>query len=126
MKIAIVTDDKENIAMHFGRALGFMIYEIEDNKIINKEYRENTFTGHVRGEHNHENNEHQSSTHSRILNALNDCSVVISRGMGRRIYDDLKSANIEAYITDKIKLNDAINAYIEGELKDNNYKACEH
>jgi len=125
MKIAIVTDDKEHIAMHFGRALGFMIYEIKDNKIINTEYRSNTFTGHVLGEHNH-NNTHENTTHSRIINALNDCSVIISRGMGRRIYEDLKNANIEAYITEESKIENALNSYINGQLNNNEYKACEH
>ena len=41
MKIAIASDDKKIISHHFGRALGFMIFELNDEKVMNREYREN-------------------------------------------------------------------------------------
>jgi len=68
MKIAIPTEDKINISGHFGRTKGFLIFEINDNKIINSEYRDNDFTGHAQGmhhdhgHHDHGDN-HQQHTH---------------------------------------------------------------
>ena len=35
MKIAIASDDKTTISHHFGRALGFVVFEIDKDKIIN-------------------------------------------------------------------------------------------
>ncbi len=46
--------------------------------------------------------------------------------MGRRIYDDLRGANIQSVITDQVTVNGALQAYIEGTLKDNPDQGCEH
>jgi predicted Fe-Mo cluster-binding NifX family protein len=35
---------------------------------------------------------------------LSDCKAVISHGMGRRIYDDLKGAGIKALVTDETEV----------------------
>ena len=63
MKIAIVSDDGKTISAHFGRSRGFVIFEIEDSKVKNQEYRENTFTGHARGL---EGKEHAFDRHAPI------------------------------------------------------------
>ena len=131
MKIAIPSDNKEQISALFGRTRGFMIYEIENNEILSSEYRDNTFTGHVRGEHHdhsHDNSEnnHQQHTHSRILNALYDCEVVIAGGMGRRLLDDLSNANIKVFITRETNINNALSAYIKDSLDHNESSCCDH
>ncbi len=49
MKIAIPSDDQVHIAGHFGRTRGFLIYDVNGNKINEKVYVENNFTRHVQG-----------------------------------------------------------------------------
>ncbi|MEO0114767.1 MAG: NifB/NifX family molybdenum-iron cluster-binding protein [candidate division WOR-3 bacterium] len=115
MKIAIASDDEKVIAPHFGKTKGFVIFEVEDNAIKNREYRLNTFTGHARGL---EGAGHSFDRHTPILNALKDCKVVIAHGMGRRIYDDLKTIGIEVFVTDKTDVQKALDAYLCGELRD--------
>lgn len=95
--MAIASDDGKIIASHFGRTRGFVLLEIDGSSVGNQEYRPNTYTGHARGL---EGAEHGLDRHAPILNALAGCQVVISHGMGRRIYEDLKQANIEVFITD--------------------------
>ncbi len=124
MKIGIASDDRKSIAQHFGRTLGFVIAEIEDGKILSEEYRENNFSMHMQqGEQQHGAHGH---SHSAILDALADCDVVLARGMGRRIYDDLRGANIQSVITDQITVDGAFQAFIAGNLKDNPEQGCEH
>lgn len=123
MRVAIASDDERTIANHFGRTRGFMIYEIEDGTIKNQHYRINDFTGHARGL---EHSGHHIDRHGPILNALNDCQAVISRGMGRRIYEDLQNAGIETFIVDEIETNAAIRLYLENSLQDNPDKGCDH
>ncbi|RKZ29636.1 iron-molybdenum cofactor biosynthesis protein [bacterium] len=123
MKVAIVTDDKKTIASHFGRAAGFVIYEIENTEIINEEYRPNTFTGHARGM---EDAGHRLDPHGPVLAALADCDVVISHGMGRRIYNDLKSANVEVFITEETNIANALDSFIKGSLVDRPELGCDH
>lgn len=123
MRIAIASDDEQTIANHFGRTRGFMIYETEDGVIKNQYYRNNDFTGHARGL---EHASHHIDRHGPILNALNDCHAVISRGMGRRIYEDLQNAGIETFIVEEIETDSAIRLYLQNNLRDNPDKGCDH
>jgi predicted Fe-Mo cluster-binding NifX family protein len=123
MKIAIASDDQQTIASHFGRTRGFLIYNIDQNKVINREYRINDFTGHARGM---EGADHSMDRHSPILAALHGCQAVIARGMGRRIYDDLQSAGIEAFIVNEENADQALQLYLQNVLQDNPDKGCEH
>ena len=125
MKVGIASNDKLSIAQHFGRTKGFVIAEIEDGKVQSKDYRINDFTHHSQqGGHEHQSGHGHS--HGSILKALKDCRVVIARGMGKRIYDDLRSAQIESCITDIPEVDRALTAYISGTLVDNPGKGCTH
>jgi predicted Fe-Mo cluster-binding NifX family protein len=122
-RIAIASDDESTIASHFGRTKGFVIYDVTKENIAKQEYRPNTLTGHARGL---ENKGHMFDRHGPILNVLNDCTVVISHGMGRRIYADLKSAGIDVYVTAEIDVRKAVELYISGDLTDEPERSCSH
>jgi len=121
MKIAIASDDERTISSHFGQTRGFVVVEVEGKEVKNREYRPNTFTGHARGL---ESAGHEIDRHGPILSALSDCKAVISHGMGRRIYDDLKGAGIEAFVTDETEVQKALDLYINGELIDRPERSC--
>ena len=123
MKIAIASDDGERISSHFGRTKGFVIYEVEGKEIKRREYRSNTFTGHAIGL---EGAGHELDRHTPILNALKDCKVVISHGMGRRIYDDLKEIGIEVFVTEETDVSRALHLYLNGKLVDRPEIGCSH
>ena len=123
MNIAIASDDGINIASHLGKTRGFIIFNIQNDRIWNQWYRKNTFTGHARGLSGYG---HQIDRHSPILEALKDCNVVISKGMGRRIYDDLKQAGIEVFITEEHNAKNAAERYIKNELIDRPELGCDH
>jgi predicted Fe-Mo cluster-binding NifX family protein len=123
MKIAIASDDGKIIASHFGRTRGFVIAEIEDKELVKSEYRENTFSGHARGL---EGADCGIDRHRPILEALKDCQVVISHGMGRRIYDDLKNVKIDVYVTEETEVKRAIELFLKAELIDRPDLSCEH
>jgi predicted Fe-Mo cluster-binding NifX family protein len=123
MNIAIASDDGINIASHLGKTKGFVIFKVQDERIWEECYRENTFTGHARGL---SGQEHGIDRHGPILEALQDCKVVISHGMGRRIYDDLQQAGIEVFITDEMNAKDAAELYISNKLIDRPELGCNH
>lgn len=122
-RIAIASNDGENISAHFGRTRGFVVYDVDDGTITTHEFRSNTFTGHARGL---EGAGHQHDRHGPILAALDDCSVVISRGMGRRIFDDLQHNGIEVFVTDEGTVEKALQLYLEGNLIDRPEQRCNH
>jgi predicted Fe-Mo cluster-binding NifX family protein len=123
MKIAIVSDDEKTIASHFGQAQGFLVFEVDAGEVKHREYRLNTFTGHARGL---EGADCGADRHGPIIAALKDCATVISHGMGRRIYDDLRQAGIEAIITDETDAEQALQLFIKGGLKDRPELSCQH
>lgn len=123
-KIAVPSDDQVNVSGHTGRCRFVMIYTISPDKILSKESIDNTFTGHALGECADEGQTPRHlpgeghHSHSALLNALTGCSVLISRGFGRRLRDDLEAAGINAYITDEDGTADEIVAkYVAGDLR---------
>jgi predicted Fe-Mo cluster-binding NifX family protein len=123
VKIAIASDDGKVISSHFGQTKGFVIYELEGKDVKNREYRANTFAGHARGL---EGAGHGVDRHGPILTALSDCKVVISHGLGRRIYNDLKNDGIEVFVTDETDVQRAFDLYVQGKLTDHPERSCSH
>lgn len=123
MKIAIASDDGKTISSHFGKTKGFVIFEVEGKKVKNEEYRPNTLTGHAKGL---EGMTHQIDKHVSILNALKDCKTVISGGMGKRIYSELKKAGMEVFVTEETDVKNALELYLKGELIDRPELGCPH
>jgi len=131
MKIAIPSDEGTFLSQHFGRTLGFAVFEVDQNKIVSQEYRKNDFTGHALGhhdQHQHQGSEHQDHaqhSHHRILKALEDCEVVIAGGMGRRLLDDLTGAGKKIYITTEPEVSKVIELFLEDALHSDK-GACGH
>ncbi len=123
MKIAIASDEGKIISSHFGQTRGFVVFDVEGKDVKSREYRPNTFTGHARGL---EGTGHEIDRHGPIISALSDCKAVISHGMGRRVYDDLKGAGIEALVTDETEVQKALGLYLTGALIDRPERGCSH
>ena len=106
-----------------------MVYEVIEGRVESSTYRENTFSAHrMRLEqpgHDHQHGEHNHS-HSAIVAGLSDCQMIISRGMGRRLYDDFQTAGIKPVITDVEDVNEAVMAYLSDKLVDHPEKGCQH
>jgi predicted Fe-Mo cluster-binding NifX family protein len=129
MKIAVASDNRINIANHFGRTLGFLIYTIDNNEIKDRVYIENDFTGHAQGQHHDHDHDHSHGphhSHHGIMEALKECGVVISRGMGRRLLDDFEEVGKKVYITWTENADDAVKQYLEGVLGHDPEKSCQH
>ena len=78
MKIALATGNYRNVVGHPGKCKGFIVFEIEDEKIINKEERENSFQhGHDHScnhEHSHDHShDHSQQGHGNLGNQLRKC-----------------------------------------------------
>jgi predicted Fe-Mo cluster-binding NifX family protein len=108
MKIAIASDNKKTISHHFGRALGFVVFDIQNGKVVNRDYRENI--GKSSGECG-------GCDHSAMIKNVKDCEIVISYGMGQRIYVDLVNSNITPIVTEEKTVNEALNQFLKKQLK---------
>ncbi|MEA3477967.1 MAG: NifB/NifX family molybdenum-iron cluster-binding protein [Bacteroidota bacterium] len=121
MKIAFVSDGDNMIASHFGMSKGFEIFDVEDGQVIAQNFIENPFSGNAQGMHQQERRhgqEHAAQRHAGILEALKDCKVVISHGMGKGAYRHLKEAGKEVFVTRETEIDKALELYIQGKLVD--------
>jgi predicted Fe-Mo cluster-binding NifX family protein len=125
-KIAIATNDQLRVTGHIGRCRSFMVYEIDGEKIINKELRENSFTNHRRGDEHQQHGENGGHNHNHLIEGLKDCHYLISSGGGWRVVEDLKQHNIITLFTDIEMIEDAVNKFINGELKNETNLVCDH
>ena len=108
MKIAIASDDKKTISHHFGKALGFVVFEIKNNKVIKQEYKENIGKN---------NGECGSCDHQAMIDNIKDCEIVISYGMGQRIYDDLTKNKIKPIVTEEQNVESALEQFLKNDLR---------
>ncbi len=118
MKIAVASDDGTNVAQHTGRCAGFVIYEIEGEKVSLREYRSNGFTAHAlgqcTGDHSHESGSHHS--HGPLVHALADCRALVTRGLGPRLIADLAACGVEPYVCLAETANEAADQFAKGTL----------
>lgn len=119
--VAVPSDDHVTIATHFGRARGFIVYdtsgEIEEvgyRKTLHDEEHE---CGCGSGE--------RASRHETVLDALDGCGVVIARGMGAQMYDDLHACGIEVVLTDCSLADRAVEELVAGSLPLRSSFECE-
>jgi predicted Fe-Mo cluster-binding NifX family protein len=124
MKIAAISDDGKSISMHFGRAPLYVVVEVQDGTVVNREVRSkvghHTFGDqpheeHVGGAHGYDaSSQHK---HSQMAANIADCQVLLAGGMGYGAYDSLKDYGIEPIITDIRDVDQAVRAYLNGSIR---------
>jgi predicted Fe-Mo cluster-binding NifX family protein len=127
MKIALITDDGQTISQHFGRAPYYLVVTLEDGKEVQREMREklghNHFASSEQGEHHHSSDQHgfdpaSHNRHTGMAQAISDCQVIICGGMGAGAYESMRQLNIQPVVTQLRGVDEAIQAYVVGNLKD--------
>ncbi len=131
MKIAVVTEDGKTISAHFGRAPYYVVLMVEDGRVTGREQREKPAHGHGHHEHQGQGGMVQlheggsgtgsaggSETHGAMVAPIEDCQVLIGRGMGYPAYESIQAAGIQPIITDVREIDEAVQQYLKGELAD--------
>lgn len=119
MKVAIASDDGKNISAQFEKTTGFIIFLIDKDKTIyQKDFIANSSVSSAKDNTLQAKN---SALESRLtlLTSLDNCDVVISRGIGFNAYTDLLNSEIEVYLTKVLSADQAINLYLKDELDHN-------
>jgi predicted Fe-Mo cluster-binding NifX family protein len=127
MRIAIASDDGTTIAGHTGRCRGFAIYEVLEGRATRREFRENEFTAHARGQCDREHADATAGAHHshvQLLSALGDCCALITRGMGARLVGDLAAQGIEAYVCNEVSVDNAAREFASGGLPRLDDRGC--
>jgi predicted Fe-Mo cluster-binding NifX family protein len=126
MKIAAITDDRETISQHFGRAGYYLVVTVEDGQIVHRELRDKLSHAQFANEPHepeipgqpHGFSPASQDRHTRMAQAIADCQALLCRGMGMGAYESIKALGIQAVVTDIASIDEAVNAYIEGTIVD--------
>ena len=125
MKIAFITNDGKTISQHFGRASHYLVVKVAEGQIIEREMRDKL--GHhqyVKADEdvNHTQGSGMDSAshrkHHEMAEAISDCDVLICGGMGRGAYQSMQSFGIRPIVTDRKDIDQALQDFFEGNLKD--------
>ena len=128
MKIAAVSDDGTTISQHFGRAPLYLVVTVEDGRIVSREARDKLGHAQFAGEEHEEPHgpdprghgfdPASQDRHVRMVAAIADCEILLARGMGAGAYESMKQAGIRPVVTDIPEIDDAVQAYLSGEILD--------
>jgi predicted Fe-Mo cluster-binding NifX family protein len=126
MKIAVITDDFKTISAHFGRAQQYQVFTVENGKIVAQESRskanhtqfaEQEHHDHQPGE-GHGSDPASQHRHGAMMDPIADCQVLLAGGMGMGAHAALASRGIQPILNDISEIDQAIKAYINGQLVD--------
>ncbi len=124
MKIAAVTEDGTTIHSHFGQAPYYEVLTVENKQIVGRERR--VKPSHQHGAE-HEHNGPGGDTHAKgMAQVIADCQVLLARGMGQPAFLTLQQAGIEPILTEKLAIDDAVQAYLRGELTNRSDRIHRH
>ncbi len=129
MRIAVASDDGARVAQHTGRCAGFVVYEVLDRAAQRLEYRRNRFTAHARGECAGEGGAapgHAHHSHAALVEALSDCCVLVTRGLGPRLVADLAARGVDAYVCPVESVDEAATLFARGALPRAGGCGCRH
>jgi len=126
LKIAAITDDGKTISQHFGRAAYYLVATVDDGQIVNRELREKIGHSHFSNQTHIEEAAGQThgmdsashNKHLQMAEAISDCAALLCRGMGRGAYESMKIRGITPIVTDIAAIEDAVLAYIAGDIVD--------
>jgi predicted Fe-Mo cluster-binding NifX family protein len=123
-KIAVITDDGQSIGQHFGRAKQYKVFSVDQDEIVEVEYREKPGHHSFRPEHHdqehhtgaHGTGEQARGRHAMMFSVIDDCEVLIVRGMGRGAYSHAIESGITPIVTDIESIAEAVDASMAGTI----------
>lgn len=126
MKIAVITDDFATISAHFGRAQYYLVFEVNDGKIVAQEKRAKAYHGQFGEQESHAHNAGEGhgtdpaaqARHATMMDPIADCAVMIGRGMGTGAYNSLTARGIRPILTEIPDILAAVEAYLSGKIVD--------
>lgn len=118
MKIAFSSQDGKTISAHFGSAPVYKVIEIENQKIISREDRQNS---------SNDDSSHQDHAHNHNkFDLLKDCQVVIAGGMGENAFQRLSKMGISVFLVDNKNIEETLKVFLTGNLIHNPKRVHQH
>lgn len=112
-KVAVATQDGRKVGEHFGSAKEFHVFTIDAGEVVGEEIRSNTAPC------SHHDGGETGGCWDIVESLLFDVKVVISAGMGENAYVGILRRDVLPLVTEKVPIEQALRAYLRGELREN-------
>ncbi len=109
MKVAITSQNQRTVSGHAGKTTRFVVFEVEDKKIINRSLLE-LEVSNVLHEHFH------GTPAPEYVHPVLEMDVVITGSMGPGFPIKMEANGIEAVMTDEKDIDLAISKFLDGTL----------
>jgi len=110
MKIAIVTEDGNNISSHFGMAPIYRVFTVEGGSVVSDETRSKP---HHQRHPDHSHGGHSAHGHADMFAPVRDCQVLLCGGMGSPAYQKAQAAGLEVVLVGG-EIQAAVQSYLAG------------
>ncbi len=108
------------MARHFGRSTCFIVFDVEDRRIMSAQVRADTFRVHTDGECEAERGSRNNGfkvEYTDMVATLHDCQVVLCRGMGWHAAEELVRSGINPMVIQGgLSPREAVEHYLDGKL----------
>ncbi len=129
MKIAVVTDDGMTVSRHFGQARHYAVLAVEGQRVTGRKMLDRGDTLLPVDEHQarqgltgeidcHGTGTAAAASHLRMIQPIQDCQVLLARGMSWSARECLLGAGVRPILTDIESLEEAVQAYLDGTIVD--------
>jgi predicted Fe-Mo cluster-binding NifX family protein len=124
--IAFVTDDGLTISSHFGRAMYYEIFTLQDSNVIERRRVDKAGHHSFGAEHSGEHGHLDDHKHAVMTAPLTGVAVLVARGMGMGAQQHLLASGIQPILTDLHTIDEAVQHYVAGTLVDNPHRLHDH
>jgi predicted Fe-Mo cluster-binding NifX family protein len=115
MKIAIATSNLRTVARHYGTARFFEVLTVEGGQVVACEKRARP-PGRGAAGRGRPTGEAAPGHGLETARIIADCTVLITGGIGRGAFDNLRRVGVETVPTDVRDVEEAVRRYLAGEL----------
>jgi predicted Fe-Mo cluster-binding NifX family protein len=119
MKIAVASNDGVSVSEHFGRTNRFVVFEVENSTIVQEEHRNGIHLPDALGICESQRGLNRATIdYSAIIATLDDCQVILCRGMGWRAASALVRGGLNPLvIKGEVSPRQAVQQYLSGTLQ---------
>lgn|SRR5574340_379993 len=111
LRIGVGTTDGVSLCEHLARSTEFVIFEIDNGRIISRSVRRR------------QNGE--CGRHATFVEMLEGCGVALCGGIGQGAADSLSAAGIQPVVAaGRHTVEDAVTLYLQGTLPTTNQRVC--
>jgi predicted Fe-Mo cluster-binding NifX family protein len=111
-KVAVATQDGQKVGAHFGSAEEFYVFTVDEGGVVDEEVRSNL------NPCSHKDGGDTGGCWDLIEDLLFDVKVVICAGIGENAYVGILRRDILPLVTEEVPIDQAMQAYIKGELSE--------